>query len=322
MGIGIAQDNNTTEPIFTFESVMQLPDSHIDFADTEWQSNSQTFDFSYVSAGKSLIFHYDISNNKLSTTGDDDPCAFQFSEEQIVTFGAADCKRSLSPNNRYVVYQIEDMACREDCSNTLAVGDLETGAHTIIRKNPDAGFIVRWSESSNAFLILDNGQNSNLGKIWHIALPQNIAAAAEITATLLASFPVGEIGFVDISPDGQQVLIHGIGYFGIGLTVWNTSLPSDAQEFAAWTQGHSFLAHHRIGGASFIPNERTHILVVTDEGIIKYNLDTDTFTVINSQINRITSDWVYFSSDTHYVLVYYLIPDEIARQKLTLFQLN
>jgi len=269
--------------------------------------------------------HYSLANNEFQSSDVRYPCAYEFSDSQIKTFGAANCSRTISPNGRYIIFPTDKVKCGESCLTKFEIGDLQTGTHAELQGWFSDGYYIRWSEDSSAFLLLDFGIGEaagGLGAIWYMAVPQTLPVKTEVSKTLLANFGLGDPGYVDISPDGEQVLVRGTLNSNLGITLWNTSLPYSRQQFAACFDGRKLLSDQLVGGATFLPDDPQHILVVTDKGIIKYDLNADTSSIINTQIKSILPNWVYFSSDVRYALVYTVFPDDLNKQKLTLFQLN
>ena len=318
-----AQDEITAKPIFSFLNATQESSSNprIIFGETEWQMDSQSFDIRSTMPNGRMIFHYDIPTNGIQMNDVTYPCVYTFTSEQSKLFGEG-CSRTISPNGRYVLYATGEYSCSDGCVYKLAIADLKTETHAVIQAWFAENYYVRWSENSSAFLILDIGDLGGLGGISHVSVPQLLPATTEVPSTMLANYSPPDPGYIDISPDGQQVLIRGVLNSGIGLTLWNTSLPSSHQQFAAWFDGITLIKDQVIGGATFLPDDPEHILVVTPKGIIKYDLKTHSSTVINTQINSVFPNWVYFSSDVRYALVYTLFPDDLNKQQITLFQLN
>jgi hypothetical protein len=315
------QDEISAKSIFSFENNPQSFDNRIDFSETFWQPDSQSFSFRDVVAYSSLIYHYDVPTNRILTDGARYSCTATFTDEQAKNFDASYCPISTSPNMRYVIYATNEFKCRDGCAFKYAIGDPKTGKYIKIQAWIGENYYVRWSENSSAFLIMSI-DDSSLAGIWYVSVPQILSSTTDVPGTLLSNFPLGDIGYVDISPDGQQVLVRGNINTYLGLTLWSPSNHSTNQQFSAWSDGRWLLKDQNIGGATFLPDDPQRILVVTDKGILNYNLKTDTSTIINTQIKGAAPDWVYFSPDVRYALSYTVPNDGTPYQKIMLYQLN
>lgn len=318
-----AQEESVTSPNSLFTFTEQADSAHIDFSITEWQTDSQSFRFSYHQELSKSIFQFFLATNEFRIIERPGLCAFVFSEMQAREFAAVNCPISISPNKRYVVYPIEEQICGESCSHLLALGDLETDAYATIRKGADSGNYVRWSEDSSAFLIMDYGQVGGIGGIWYGTVPMNVSQPTDLQPTLLANFGIGDIGFVDISPDGQQVLIRGDGKTLKGLTLWDKRFASSNQQFAGYADGVFMLENQLIAGASFVPGDNQYLLVVVDQGIVLYDLyakkEAD---LINTDVNAQWAYWIYFSPDISYALAYGNWDGGNERNQLVLFRIE
>ena len=215
---------------------------------------------------------------------------------------------SLSPDGRSVIYTIHDDYCGEapGCAPLLGIADLRTGVHTPIPKGSDVGYTVRWSADSSAFLIIDIGEYGGLGGVSYGTVSQNNGDPAGLQLKLLNNYDAGSIGFVDISRDGERVLLREMadGY-NTGLILWDARSPASQVQFAARTEGQVILPDEVITGASFIPGDDRHLLIVLERGIVRYDLISGEIDLIDPSINAHWVDWAYFSPDTHYVMTYH-----------------
>ncbi len=292
------------------------------FPVAEWRQDSLSFQVPYYYESVSSLLQYFIPSGEIRITDGRGICKFDFSDEQITIFEGLDCAISVSPDGRYVIYPLQEQICGESCSNLLAVGNLEAGTYATIRKAPDSGNFVRWSEDSSAFLIMDYGQVGGIGGIWYIKMPENGTLESALEPILLENFSVGDIGFVDISPDGQQVLIRGNGTTHEGLTLWDVRSESSDQQFAAWADGQIILRDQATAGASFLPDDEQHLLIILEQGVVLYDLETEQIQIINPDVNTRWAEWAYFSPDLRYVLVYDSWPGGLEGEQLTLFEVN
>lgn len=319
--IGAAQTDDGA--IFTYTSAEDA--SFINFPEASWLPDSQSFTFGIFSGGdyrRPWLFQYFLVTNELRTI-DFPPLQLTLSLPQQEMFGAVNWP-SVAPDGNMIIYPTSDQVRGEvGYSNVLALGDLKTGQHTSIHKPVDTHNYVRWSADSSTFLIMDFGQYGGVGGIWYGEVPPEIDASTPIELTLLANYGTGDIGFVDISPDGQRVLVRDQGEGGErGLRIWDSNAPASPDQFAAFADGKLILRSNIVVGASFIPDDEQHLLVVANEGIMRYDLEIDTFDVINPLINAQTSSWTYFSPDVQYALVYSRSLDDVAGQQIKLVQLQ
>ena len=325
VSLSYAQTSDSTGAgaIFTYTSGEDA--SFINFPEASWLPDSQSFTFGIFSSDdyrRPRIFQYFLATNEMQTM-DTSPLQSALSLQQQETFGAVNWP-SVAPDGNMIIYPINDQVCGEGgCSNVLALGNLKTGQHTTIHKPVDTRNYIHWSADSSAFLIMDFGQYGGVGGIWYGKVPPDMADSIPIEPILLANYGTGDIGFVDISPDGERVLVRDPGDGGArGLRLWDSRAAASPQQFVAFADGKLILGSDVVVGASFVPDDEQHLMVVAKEGIIRYDLETDTFEVINPLINAQTSSWTYFSPDVQYALVYIRSLDDVSGQQIKLIQLK
>ncbi|MEO8613256.1 MAG: hypothetical protein ABI690_35525 [Chloroflexota bacterium] len=319
VSVGHAQDEQVAPEgaIFTFTNATYP--NQIVFSEAEWQADSRSFRFYMQERG---LFQYLVASNELRITDPIGGCVFSLSDIQMEAYSAIGCPTSISPNKKFIVYPTTSQTCGEGCSQVLAVGDLESGQFVPIRKGEDAGYFVRWSEDSSAFLLFDYPATGSTGGIWYESVPESLFPLGAFLPVLVANFGLGDIGYVDLSPDGRQVLIRGNGTTKNGFTLWNEQLPASDQQFRGWADGQHYLENELIAGASFIPNDPQHLLVIVSEGLVRFDLETGEMEVINPAINTQWVDWAYFSPDLDYVLVYDRFPGAEGGQQISLFPID
>lgn len=219
--------------------------------------------------------------------------------------GPAEQLSYLSPNHEYSVYESNYHACAPDaCWNLLGVSSpLTTSGNRLIWVTPQTWFYVRWNTYSSAFLIIDYGVYGGLGLLRYVGA---LAGSGTISPVNLMNFGIGTEAFYDLSPDGRRVLLPvWQSSQPPNLVLWDASIPSmaDSQEQFAATDGAVLIENERISGASFIPNDDQNILIVNEDGILQFNIQTGEEIVLRSDINSTWAYWVYFSPDNQYAAI-------------------
>src|SRR5690242_21760092 len=102
----------------------------------------------------------------------------------------------------------------------MGVSDLQTGQHSFIAMGTANQRWTIWSRDSNAALILDQGHYGGVGGVWHIT---NFADdVGQIQTILLMNYMAGSQAYVDISADGERVLLrHQSESLETGLYLWD-----------------------------------------------------------------------------------------------------
>jgi hypothetical protein len=279
----------------------------IEFPMTEWHPDSQSFLFQWRerdSNYRPTLFQYFLPSNELRGLMEL-PTQLEISGQQAVAWDAASQIVFTSPNGRYAIYTTSEQLCSEICTHYLGLADLETDAHFTLRMPFYRPQVIRWSADSSAVLMVDEGAYGGVGGVWYARVPDDFAQTAVVEAHLLTYSSTGDIGFVDISPDGGRVLVRGVeGGRLEGLFVWDASAPDTGEQFAALSDGRFILKGETVAGASFIPSDNQHILAVLERGIVRYDLATGDIEVLDPTINADWVTWAYFSPDARYVLTY------------------
>lgn len=312
---GYAQDEPVFEDtIFTFSISGDDFPTRMAFSQAAWSGDGRWFWFTHYASGfgregaigDPVTFGYQVAQNLLQDFPLE-PVQSVFSAEQMTLFDAALSTTWLSPNGRYVVYSTSRQVCGTEigCGNGIGLADVLTGTSIFIDKPVDAGHYVRWSEDESAFLVIDAGFYGGVGGVWYVQVPSSFQDEDMLPADLLANYPLGSPAFVDISTNGEQVFVRGIEDGVLrGLYRWSVQMPNSPSQFSAFSNGQHLFENEVISGASFIPNDEQHILAITEQGIIRCNVETDEREVINASVHAGNVYWGFFSPDVRYVAVY------------------
>ena len=289
-----AQDESQPPDGALFTYMSENHDFEIFFPRTEWLPDSQSFVLQTVTRdyGFSVtpLLQYFIPTNTLRSL--------------------ARISNSISPNGHYSIYGRSEQVCGEGaCSAVTALIDLETGVQVNLLKPAAIRSFIRWSADSSALLFMDDGPYGGLGGIFYVSVAQAFAAEGDFQAQMLMNYSIDLPSFVDISRDGRRVLVQAFLDFprSQGLYLWDAPVPptrSSDTQFLAPVDGQLILRDEIVAGASFIPGDDQHLLVVLNRGIAKYDVETHEITVIDPHINTKWVTWAYFSPDVRYVLTY------------------
>jgi hypothetical protein len=308
-----AQEDVPAQAEFTFSAQGAYMLAPFDF---QWMPEGGSFFFHLLSVEGPVLpfFRYFVGSHQLQSTFGA-PTQIVLNYEQQTAFSAYSMTAFLSPNGRYTIYTIQNTHCGEatDCSPLLGLADLETNTYTGMPKGSDTSYTVRWSADSSAFLVIDVGAYGGLGGIWYGAVDEVQHDPPGTWLKLLANYDAGSIAFVDISRDGQRVLIREMWEgFRTGLILWDARTPASPVQFIAFADGLRILGDEVVAGAGFIPGDEQHILAVLERGIVRYDLATGEIEVIDPEINVDWVDWAYFSPDARYVATYSRLRGQIA----------
>jgi hypothetical protein len=265
--------------------------------ETQWSPNGEFLSFRHVDdLAASTHYFYSLQTGELLETEHSAFTILLTADEQE-HFEAFENTAYVSPNGQYIVYTSRSQICAVNwMCHALALGDLSSGDHVLVKMSNQDGYTVKWHDDSSAFLIISYGVYGGVGGIYYVGDFQGIAS--NINPILLSNFGIGENAFVDISP-GRRVLVRGYP----GLILWDSRAPSSHQQFSAFADGQAIAQHQDVVGAAFIPGADEHLLIVNEQGIVRYHLETGERVLLNPGINATWAQWVYFSHDNQYVAV-------------------
>jgi hypothetical protein len=208
-----------------------------------------------------------------------------------------------SPNEHYLVYA--DAPLVNDVGWIVNIGNRQTGQivnTSALILDPFYSpllFETLFSDDSTAFVIVTSDIASQ-PVIQYVSGYTNAPSSPsfeDLSYLVVDGVDYTSFSAGDLSDDGSKVLL--LGYKATGETnlpmeviVWNVVNSIDSQVLDSFSA---------VVGASFAPGTENRLLIVTELGLIEYNLSTDTFTVLNSEIR---SAWVaeaIFSPDGQWV---------------------
>ncbi|MFN8417688.1 MAG: hypothetical protein U0528_00340 [Anaerolineae bacterium] len=292
------------------------------YNETRWTPDSQTLLFSGMDV-QQAYYQYRLPTRELNALAKP-PLTIALTGQQQELFEAADALAFQSFDKQYIIYSSQKQVCGGEtgCRDGWALGKLESGEHSIIEKGIGDPNSVFWSEDSTAALIVDVGFYGGVGGVWYIS--GYAAKVSSLKTELLTNYMAGDHGYVDLSPDGERVIVReqwdeNPNNLVTGLRVWDARITHQPQQFLAW-DAPVFLPDEQIRGASFIAGDEDHILVVAETGIIRLNMKTQASMLLNSHIRSTDVAWVYFSPDGRYVAVLSR-PDEHTSSSYNVCQL-
>lgn len=216
----------------------------------------------------------------------------------------------VSPNERYVVYTIQD-------TQDLAIGDRQLQQSfpipNFLIPDPTGGsdqFRVLWSADSTAFVVIyEPGYNDGdeLGTFYvrGFADEPAVVSMVQIGATLIDDGRTFQhLNTHDISEDGSLILLSGDEIFR------NTDLPPSNPKLILWDPDSPDGAEifdmlgENVIGASFEADENS-LLLVNERGLIRFNRTTGEITLLNSDIDSGWVTQVLFSPHGEYAALIY-----------------
>jgi hypothetical protein len=251
-----------------------------------------------------VTYQYDLQTKQVSSKPVF-PWLVDLTPEQQKHYHAAYPNAFISPDRQTIVYISQFDSYNGRIHNPLfAIGEyqehfdrrawyspLHTGALA-------SGDFLRWSDNSEAFVVeyeSPYGAGSSFSHIKLLDSNHPLGETHETWVGWIGGFPSTSI--FDISPDGNLVLYLS---YGDKLLLWDARIPIlnddvDTQRAA------KAIADAKTIGAAFIPDDENHILLVDEQGISRYNINTHTREIINANINSSWAYWASFSPDNRYV---------------------
>ena len=281
---------DATPPLYVGEQIL--------WNQTLWTPDGSTLFFASVDNG---LHHFQLQPGDGTLTElDRPPFTIELTPQQQTQFLAAGPLAFVSFDGAFIIYesQYQIHGSESGTQNRLALGNLRTREHTVIKKGAASVYSIFWNASSSAALIIDVG-TSSLGGIHYVSGFRE--SIAETHTTLLMSYMAGSHAYVDMA--GRYVLLPE-QWEGrqTGLRLWDATMPAPPQQFAA-ADSPVLLADQTVHGAAFVPGRDDQLLIVTQDGIVRYDLATDEAELVNAAIHTGWVDWAYFSPDARYVAV-------------------
>lgn len=283
----------TPSPIYVGEQIL--------WNQTQWSPDSTTLFFTGIDNGLHYL-QFQIGDSDAAEL-EQPPLTINLTPQQQVQFRAASPQAFVSFDQDYIIYesQYQIQGSEGWKENVLALGNLSTGEYAFIEKGGASSYSIIWNETSSAVLIVDVGHYGGLGGVWYIANFRK--SVSDLSTTLLINYVAGSHGYVDISADGQYVLTpEHWDDMETGLRLWDATVEIPPQQFAA-ASSPILLADQVTHGATFVPDREDELLIVIQEGIIRFNVKTLDTELVNADINASWVDWAYFSPDNQYVAI-------------------
>ncbi|MFN8419992.1 MAG: hypothetical protein U0528_12235 [Anaerolineae bacterium] len=290
-----------------------------------WSTNSETFSFFLYSSPpptvQSAAFLFSVESTTLTNAAswpfqpiisDEEASALKLWKDQNGIFPFI----YLSPDSHSLVYPGIDETSKK--VSTLFVSNLERLQAIVIPieitfpfASSDA-FNVLWSTDSTAFAVAHLGGQGFM-RIDYAQLEKD-ATTGDLKSARVESVntaAIGETTYVsgvygrlyDISDDGLWVLVL-LDEFAPGydpntprvarLVVWSPTNPAESYAVKE-------IPGEQIRGASFAPDDKTKLLIITDSGLVKYDLKTQTQDLITAEISSKWVDDAVFSPNGRWV---------------------
>jgi hypothetical protein len=160
---------------------------------------------------------------------------------------------------------------------------------------PDTLF---WSENSSSFVLLQASPYGGIANLYYVELEWQQGYLFDIEEIYIGQTYIGRYVY-DISADGERVLFSNSSD---QVVLWDSRVPVSEDAIDAMSSALPIGGEH-ITSAAFIHGDDQHVLILNNEGIARYNLDTSETTIVT---NEVTSAWAkaaLFSPDNHYLAV-------------------
>jgi WD40 repeat protein len=257
--------------------------------------------FEDVSFTPSILYRYSRTTGSLSQV-QHYPLERTFNSKEQENYQAFDNQAFLSPDGEKIVYV--------STLQTILGGEAGSPRFYAIGYAPDleyprVGFfplrifeylrpkLLRWSDDSSAFVMETPSLYGGLTILFHVKIHGDFASIRE---TYVGQMDTAENIF-DISPDGNRLLIP---QYDKQLLMWDDNLPLTDDSIDAMEAAHLIPAG-KVSAAAFIPEDQKHILVVNEQGIVRFNLETQESNLISGDVNSTWVEQGLFSPDNHYL---------------------
>jgi hypothetical protein len=268
---------------------------------TLWSPDSQSLRFEGVDNGVVSYGQYYLKTPNLWLS-ERNPLTIVLTGQQQHQLKAQSDIGYVSPNGEYIIYAHQEEICGESgCEPQWALGDLQTGQHALLTMGMSTRRRIVWSDDSSAALILIDGHYGGLGGAYYVSdFGDDVG---QVQTIQLMNFFIGTHTYVDISADGERVLLRE-QFDGLetGLYVWDSTGPLEPRQFVAGDSPIVF-EDEVVTGAAFLADNESIIIAVTDDGIVRLNLATDEQDLTNAVINAEWVEWAYFSPDARFIAV-------------------
>jgi len=248
--------------------------------------------------GGENYYSYDIVRNAL-TISRTPLHLMRFTSEQQQYFQAWGEFASLSPNGDNFFYPtVYQAAVPTNWFNVFGIASLTSNNFRFLGNPPP--FVnewrVRWSDNGRAFVL---EWDKPYGGVVGFSYTLNIHSDCFCD---VREIYVGELPYMssifDISPDGLRILYWNS--YPHGLYLWDARLHAP---FTETVQVGDLITQSWITGAAFSLNSASHILMVTEQGIARYNLTMGETIIVNPIIH---TGWVrgaVFSPNNRWIAV-------------------
>lgn len=303
-----------------------------------WSADSRLFTFEFVDADFNLDsdeerwFTYDIHNATTSETNQwplqpsltqqelllsdlaesmrtDQLFSFAAPNGELVAaIGTALDERSMETVNLPDAIGFPQVAVLDRSTNQVVLTDVP-----IIRNSGPDRFRIQWSEDSQSFTVTDSPTNYvgftffyYIGGYMDVGkeLRSNDLMVQDIAVNSTTQGEIRTTEIFDLSPDGQQVLLHaGVDVGFMRLLIWDATTNS-----ASIIEGLDTY-ENKLRWAAFAPDDPHRIRAITKEGLIEYDLTTEEQTILREDLNAERFNQAMFSPDGRYVALIEVIGD-------------
>ena len=270
--------------------------------DMSWSTNSQLLVFD--NTDDSVWYQYDTNTGALgqNTTWPLQP-NLSAADTQILNQAAYGTDQSavfLSPSSHYVAYA-GPRASGTDAGWSMMIANLQsqqtakTNAEILYPYSAPADFNILWSNSETAFLLTITTLSRTPVSYYVNGYTNDITAAqAQLLVNMnIAGATYNANAAFDVSNDGNKAILS-ISSSTLpviqSLVLWNALSPNTSQLL----QG---IDASKVLGAAFAPGDETKILIANDQGLLQYDLVTNTISSLQGNIGSTPAMKAIFSPD-------------------------
>jgi hypothetical protein len=258
-----------------------------------WKNN---LDFVDIHFDTTTIYRYIPETAELSTV-EDYPGKKPFTPDEKEHYRAFSDKAFFSPDGNIFFYtsRFDTFSNAEGGwrSHLYAVGLLRGEYYPLRIEEIYRPPFIRWSENNRGFVVEQPTAYGGLVNIWHVKFAPYFI---DVDETYIGSLDTD--GYLySISADGNRLLFpdaHG------PLLLWDVRTPADENEMDGMERAQQ-IAAGEVAGAAFIPGDDRHILILNEQGIVRYDLTTQTSELLTDQVDSTWAKAGLFSPDNHYL---------------------
>jgi WD40 repeat protein len=206
---------------------------------------------------------------------------------------------SLSPDGNYLAYASPrgtQIYAPVNLGNLRTLQTVSTEIDALGISSGPEYFNVLWSADSSTFVFSATPiEGTEPQFFYHVSHYQNNLSklgVKQIDAPIIDGETYSVLNVFSLSKDGSRVLMEGfhVPPNESKIAVWNSALPNAAKTVEG-------LTNTDVIGAAFCPDDENKILIVNQQGLLQYDLQEHTATLLRADVNSASFRKAVFSPD-------------------------